>query len=359
MRWDVPVEGWLLLALVVAYAAAAVWVGRATPMWFDELITMFAAHEPTWREMFLAERADGNPPLVFVLTRLSLGVFGTNEFALRLPALCGMVTAIVCCYRFVERRCGGASGLLAAAMVVCSGAAVYGYEGRPYGVVMGLTALLLVLWQRATERREGDVSALVAVGAATFGLVIAHPFGVLYALAPVAVGEGVRWWRERRVDGGMVAALVWGASGLAITLPLSVVNRRILLAAAGHEPAVAYPGVAMLRAAKHLALGGLPWVVLLPLCAVSVWALANFCETRWEDVAQEGSASAGVGCGGDVDCDGAGYVATGAMRDALLLSEVHDGGGVGRVDAGGDGVFAGAVSAMGVAGGGAGNGRGA
>jgi 4-amino-4-deoxy-L-arabinose transferase-like glycosyltransferase len=270
-RWDVSVEGVLLLGLVAVYAAAAVAVGRATPMWFDELITMLAAHEPTWRQMFLAERADGNPPLVFVLTRLSLGAFGANEFALRLPALCGMVTALVCCYRFVERRCGGASGLMAAAMLVCSGAAVYGYEGRPYGLVMGLTALLLVLWQRATERRRGEVGALFAVGVTTFCLVIAHPFGVLYGLVPVGVGEGVRWWRERRVDRGMIAALACGLSGLAITLPISWRNRRLLLGAAGHVPAVAYPGVAMLRAAKHLALGGLPWMILLPLIAVSVW----------------------------------------------------------------------------------------
>jgi hypothetical protein len=267
----VSVEGLLLLGLVGVYATAAVAVGRATPMWFDELITMLAAHEPTWRQMFLAERADGNPPLVFVLTRLSLGTFGANEFALRLPALCGMVTALVCCYRFVERRCGGASGLLAVAMLVCSGAAVYGYEGRPYGLVMGLTALLLVLWQRATERRRGEVGALVAVGVTTFCLVIAHPFGVLYALVPVGVGEGVRWWRERRVDRGMIGALACGASGVAITLPISMVNRRLLLGEAGRVPAVAYPGMAMLRAAKHLALGGLPWVILLPMCAVSVW----------------------------------------------------------------------------------------
>ena len=58
-------------------------------LWFDELVTYYVTKAPSWTQLFdLAHRFDLNPmPMVFVLRRLSMAIFGDNEIAVRAPSI--------------------------------------------------------------------------------------------------------------------------------------------------------------------------------------------------------------------------------------------------------------------------------
>jgi uncharacterized membrane protein len=67
---------------------------------FDEILTLGVSQVDSIRGVWdsLLAGADGHPPLQYLLTRASLGLFGKGLVPLRLPSILGFWCMILCPY---------------------------------------------------------------------------------------------------------------------------------------------------------------------------------------------------------------------------------------------------------------------
>lgn len=200
----------LSLALIfVIYFLAQLGYSLASPLWHDELFTFYIAQAPSLRAMLdEIHRVDLNPPLSYLLTRLSFALFGIGTLQCRIPEIVGFALAMLCIFRFVERRAGGAFALLAACLLFASRAGELVTQARPYGLMLGFSALALLCWQAASVD-DGRSHRLAVTGLATAlaALLLTHVFGLL-TWASLIVAEVVQILVKRRVRKARMLALL-------------------------------------------------------------------------------------------------------------------------------------------------------
>jgi len=210
----------LLGAVSLVYFAATSVLAMRKPMWNDELFTYFIAQAPSLSGIWsaLLTGADQNPFPFYVLTRWSLALFGVNEWALRLPEMIGVWVAGLCLFHIVARQTEGLYGFVAMVFLFVTGANFYSYEARPYGLVLGFSALAWVLWQQATYGGSRKLSVLgftVSLAAA----VCCHYYAV-FVFVLLGMGELVRSMARRRVDWPIWVAMMGALSPLLFLAPL-------------------------------------------------------------------------------------------------------------------------------------------
>jgi hypothetical protein len=166
--------------------------------------------------MFVAAGPDGQPPLLYLVTRGVLHFLPYSEFVLRLPALLCMLLALVAFYLFVRRFCPAVVALLGVSAFITPEIISYGEEARPYAFMVGFTALLLLCWQRAADEDRPPLW-LAGVALSTGCLILSQPYGCFY-VGPVLVAEVFRSRVRRRLDWGMITALAIGLTAIGITL---------------------------------------------------------------------------------------------------------------------------------------------
>ena len=206
-----------LAAVAVVYLMVAVRAAWLRPLVFHEYSTLFVSSTPTLREMFAAVPADGNPPLHFVLVRLSLMLPIKMEVALRVPAMIAYLGAAltVCC--FVRRDVGRIFGWLALCVFLGCSNSFYMVDARPYPMLLFFTGLALCCWQAYS--RSGSRWALAGITVSVAGAVFSHQYGVIYTLCPLCAGEVVRSVRRRKIDAAVIAAAAAGALTVFLTFP--------------------------------------------------------------------------------------------------------------------------------------------
>jgi len=174
------------LAVILLMAAALRLVGIAhDQLWYDEGFTAAVARLPVG-QLLAATAADVHPPLLYLIEKPFVMLFGINEWALRLPAALLGTVAIWLAFQVVRELAGEHAGLLAAGLLAVSPFAIYySNEARMYSLLLAavLLATLGALRQRAWLVVVGLTAALMS-----------HNLGALYV--PV------------------VGALVWQRSGL-------------------------------------------------------------------------------------------------------------------------------------------------
>ena len=209
-RW-----AWFLALFSLIY-----WVGLAPHaangryFWYDELYNYYVANLEDWATIMgaLTAGADFHPPLSYLLGHTGMRVLGDDHLGLRLPSLVGFWGMCLAIFFFVRRRCGA---LFAAAAMLLPFAAFTRYfavEARGYALWLGFSALAMLSWQAAAENRLRALS-LTALAASLFGAIGSHWYGVL-SFAPMLAGEGVRAWKQKRLDWPMLLAIAAGASAL-------------------------------------------------------------------------------------------------------------------------------------------------
>ncbi len=222
----------LMLFLTVAALRAA---SRA--LWYDELFTFYVSHFPSMGAVWagLKQGADLNPPLLYVATRAAFRLFGDGPVATRLPAMVGFLVMSVGLFRFVARRSNALYGFVAMLFPWITGAARYAYEARSYGLVMGFSALALVCWQSACERKTNRRWALAGLSLSLAGALLSHCYAFLL-FVPLGIGELVRTWRARRIDWPVWLSIGITAPLVLSYLPLMHVNNSFALNNAKFEP---------------------------------------------------------------------------------------------------------------------------
>jgi hypothetical protein len=214
-----------LIVLLVLTTWIAILLGvfaRAKPFWHDEVYTILAADLPVsamWRASL--DGLDLSPPLNTLLTRGLHTITGVGLIATRVPAMAGLLAAVVLLFLTVRRRTNPLVGLVAALIPCFTPAFSYGFEARGYGLTIGLFAAAIYAWSEATAGRRSTFHLTLMAIALTAG-VWTHYYAVL-AFLPVVVGETVRQAAERRIQKAPWVALASAALGILPLWPLMVV----------------------------------------------------------------------------------------------------------------------------------------
>lgn len=210
----------LIVGFTVLYVFSTSILARRKLLWNDELYTYYIAHLPTMTDVWGALMSGGEqlPPFFYLLTRVSIALFGSNNFALRLPEMFGFWMMCVCLFIFVARRASNFNALLAAIFPLLTFTYYYAFEARPYGLVLGFSALALLCWQSATMNCLRPLS-IVCLALSLAAALSSHYYGI-FAIFPLALGETARTLIKRRLDAPVWAAFCLAIVPLAWHLPL-------------------------------------------------------------------------------------------------------------------------------------------
>ena len=175
-------------------------------LWYDELFTYYIAKAPSLGQLWQDIHLDLNPPLMYLIERLSLNIFGDHLYTARVPSMLGFLLGSLCFYKFVANRLGFWYGIVALVFFWASPFEYFATEARPYGVVVGLFGVAMLAWQQSTGARRSALS-LMAFALAILTMMCTHLLALFYVV-PFGIAELYRWYRTRRFDLPTWASLV-------------------------------------------------------------------------------------------------------------------------------------------------------
>ena len=205
-----------LSILFAIYVCAHLGYSLRIPLWHDEIYTYYIAQAPTLPALLhLTRTIDLNPPLSYLLTRLSFHLLGVGTLQTRLPEMLGFWLAIVSISLFIRRRAGNAFAILAAVILFASKTTEPAIDGRPYGLMFGFGALLLLAWQSSTlaedapdpPRNSRALAANLLIAFAASALLLTHVFGI-FLWGAVAAAEAAHSIQHRRLAPARLVALL-------------------------------------------------------------------------------------------------------------------------------------------------------
>jgi hypothetical protein len=201
----------VLCAFAILYLLGAGLHARSKPFWYDEIITLVIANSPNLSTAWKAALAcDASPPLPHLMTHLCVRWFGAGEIAARIPAMLGFLVFCLCLFRFTLRRVGIYYALAALLLPTVIETYYYSAEARAYGPELAFCGLALVAWQAAADGSKRFL-ALPGLALSMAAALLCHYYAVLLYL-PLAGGEAVRLYQNRKIDWGVWAALAAGGA---------------------------------------------------------------------------------------------------------------------------------------------------
>ena len=222
-------SGYLLAGGAIVVVAVAIRVAYLdVPLRYDEATTYnnFVS-KPLY--VALANYATPNNHLLHTfLAKVSVGVFGSAEWAIRLPAVLAGIALVPATFALARVYYGRAAALLAAALVASSSTLVeYSTNARGYTLVALATVLVFLAAARALETDSLGAWAAIAV-AGGLGL-YAVPI-MVYPLGGALLWLLVSGWLRGRTARRLLAQL--GATAL-VTTVLTLVLYAPVYAASG------------------------------------------------------------------------------------------------------------------------------
>ncbi len=168
--------------------------------WFDEFATRDICRLPMHSVLeVLRQGADFNPPLFFLVTKVSIALLGETLIGMRAPEIVGFWVLCLCIYSIVYRYSGWLAASVAMLLPMVTGAYYYAYEARPHGIVLGMCGLAFVCWQSAigTSRPRRwlllfSVCLLAAFLLHCYAILICIPFAV-FEVVHFVQGRRIRW----------------------------------------------------------------------------------------------------------------------------------------------------------------------
>jgi len=196
-----------LLLASLGYFSVTIYRAQHQLFWFDEIFTFYIARLPNIASIWNAcmHGVDFNPPLLYLLTRWSQGIFGVNELGTRMPEVVGFWVFCLCLYRFTSLRANALAGFIALLLPLTTGGYWYAYDARSYGVVLGFFGLALISWQAAATRGPRQWASVAGLAASLSSAALCHCYAFLLFI-PLGCGELARTIIRKRFD-----AAVWGA----------------------------------------------------------------------------------------------------------------------------------------------------
>jgi Dolichyl-phosphate-mannose-protein mannosyltransferase len=209
-----------LLVYTIQYYAYAITMAVRRPMWTDEFFTLSLARldgfEKIWSALLVGP--DLNPPIFHYVASLLLKVVDPPSLAIRLPAIVSYWIMSMCVFILLSRRVGWICAAVGILFIQTTMAHNYAFEARPYAIVLAACAASLLFWQTATDSTR-PTRWFVAMAISLAIAVSVFYYSVLI-FVPLALGEAVRSWRNRRIAVFFWVALMAGLMPLLAYRPL-------------------------------------------------------------------------------------------------------------------------------------------
>ncbi len=203
----------MVVTLTVLGAALRFGTLNVQSIWLDESATLVLVHRGFAGMLSNLSASESAPPLYYVLVWAWTKVFGAGPLGFRsFSALVGTVTipVLYLAGRQVSRRVG----VWAAALATVNPAMYYySQEARAYALLILLSAVAYLLWQRALQQPSGRRLALWALVSAL--ALLTHYFAAFLFLPEAVILARRLGWRRTRAPIGAVVLV-----GLAL-LPLA------------------------------------------------------------------------------------------------------------------------------------------
>ena len=210
---------WILAAWTLVYFAGTMLRARAKPFWYDEILTLLEARQPTLHAaMHALGNVDWMPPASHFTFYWTAKLIGSGEVAFRIPVMIAFWVFCICLYLFARRRVGVLFALTAMLLPYASAFQSYSYEARTYAFLLGFSGIALFCWQSAVEGLNRRWS-LFGLAAALAGA-IAYQYWAVLIYLPLGAAEAYRSLRRRRVDWPVWGAFAAGGASLIAFLPL-------------------------------------------------------------------------------------------------------------------------------------------
>jgi len=210
-----------LVIFTLAYIPYVIARTLQKPLWYDELATLAISRLPSLHAVFgaLYQGFEATPPLIYLLIHWSTRLPGNELITARLPAMLGFWLGCVCLYLFLSRRGWRTAALLGLLFPFVTGLFYYATEARPYGMLIGLSALSLLAWQHTLEHNRRRMIWLVVLFLSLAATLYSHWYGVL---TPVALlcGELSIWLKGREIDWPRAGVIVGAYVILLFLIPI-------------------------------------------------------------------------------------------------------------------------------------------
>ena len=207
MKSATPLEGaqpatarWMLPAILLLTAVIVLVWGHVKLLDQDEVFVLQTDTVPSLRALLHVQRhypISLDPMFYHLLSHACVRLLGATAFAIRLPSLAGYLLMQVCLFQTGRILAGARVGLIVAAIPALVATLYYGVEARPYGVLLGLSALILLSWLRAGGQKDGSRRGWLAALALSL------------ALALKGIEAGVQLLRVHDVAETVQAVRVW------------------------------------------------------------------------------------------------------------------------------------------------------
>jgi hypothetical protein len=221
----VEARPWTVLPLWLFCYLSAILPSAFRPFWYDELLTYYGAMASSLSRFWIGiTHFDFNPPLLYLLVRMSVRALGDSHFSVRFPSLAAFFGAGLVLFLYERKRSGGGYGLTALALLFLSGFLPYATEARPYALELFFVSVAYTSWLvaiLADRRAWPHLTLMLAVA----GLFMSHCFAPVFVI-PIIGAELMRSLKHHRCDWNVLGALV-------IPLPLTLLDI-VLIAKPGH-----------------------------------------------------------------------------------------------------------------------------
>jgi hypothetical protein len=208
------------LAVAASLIFASIIDASVRYYWVDEILTTTLVTDPSIVHMVraLADQVDTSPPLYYIVAWGWAHLFGAGALSLRLLSALFASAGFALLWKLLRpyASIGARAAMVCSALLLPHVVLLQVAEARSYGLLIGLSALVLyhLDFLSRTERPSGAV--LVGVGVAQAALSLVHTFGVVYSVAALAALIVSDLKRGRRRIGvylawmaGWIAFVVW------------------------------------------------------------------------------------------------------------------------------------------------------
>lgn len=148
-------HGWFLFAAISLACGMGVFENNLVTRHLDhdELFTFYIAQAPSLGQSIkISQTVDLQPPLSYLLVRVSFSIFGVSAWSCRLPFLLAYACSTALLFYFVGRLVSPLYGLIATLLLWSTPYTSLATEARPYAILLCFTALTLVMWYAAAAR---------------------------------------------------------------------------------------------------------------------------------------------------------------------------------------------------------------
>ncbi len=155
-------------------------------LWFDEVCSWHTAMKPTAAGIWSGDlQWNMYPPLYGFLLRAAIEIFGSAEWALRIPSAIAGIAAIPLMYFVGARIFSDAEGLIGAGFTAFSMFTLYfAQEARPYAILLCSLLAAVLSWTYVYESwargEKAPRTALAVCFAASVCVAYLHYFGLMF-----------------------------------------------------------------------------------------------------------------------------------------------------------------------------------